>query len=69
MVPKEIDVREIRSGLKMSQKEFSNEFGFNQRTVEKWEQGERHPDNAVRAYLSVIKHSPRAVQAALKKQK
>lgn len=69
MVPREIDVREIRGSLKMSRAEFSNEFGFNPRTVEKWEQGERHPDNTARAYLSVIKHSPKAVQEALKRQK
>lgn len=69
MIPKEIDVREIRSNLNMSRTEFSNEFGFNPRTVEKWEQGERHPDNTARAYLSVIKHSPNAVQAALRKQR
>jgi putative transcriptional regulator len=69
MIPREIDVREIRDSLKMSRTKFSNEFGFNLRTVEKWEQGERHPDNTARAYLSVIKHSPNAVQAALKKQK
>jgi putative transcriptional regulator len=68
MVPKEIDVRAIRSHLKMSRAKFSNEFGFNARTLEKWEQGERHPDSTARAYLSVIKHSPNAVIAALHKQ-
>ena len=29
MVPREIDVREIRDNLKMSRTKFSNEFGFN----------------------------------------
>lgn len=68
IVPKEIDVREIREQLKMSRSKFSNEFGFNPRTLEKWEQGERHPDSTARAYLSVIRYSPTAVIQALKKQ-
>ncbi len=68
MVPREIDVREIRNQLKMSRSKFSTEFGFNPRTVEKWEQGERHPDCTARSYLSVIKYSPDAVKEALKKQ-
>ena len=68
MVPKEIDVRAIRGNLKMSRAKFSGEFGFNARTLEKWELGERHPDSAARAYLSVIKYSPNAVIAALNKQ-
>ena len=68
IVPREIDVRAIRNHLKMSRLKFSNAFGFNPRTVEKWEQGERHPDSTARAYLSVIKYSPDAVKAALRKQ-
>lgn len=67
MVPKEVDVRDIRKGLQLSREAFSDEFGFSVRTVEKWEQGKRHPDGTARAYLSVIKHSPTAVRAALKK--
>lgn len=67
MVPKEIDVRAIRAKLKLSREKFSDEFGLSFRTVEKWEQGKRHPDGTARAYLSVIKHSPTAVRAALKK--
>ena len=64
-VPKEIDVKAIRSNLKMSRSEFSSHFGFNQRTLEKWEQGSRNPDRTARAYLTVIASIPKEVEKAL----
>ncbi len=64
-VPAEVNVREIRQNLQMTRREFSEYFGFNIRTLEKWEQGVRRPDGTARAYLVVIAHNPEAVEKAL----
>lgn len=64
-VPKRVDVRAIRNGLHMSRREFSKQFGFPLRTLEKWEQGVRNPEGAARAYLVVISRNPKAVETAL----
>lgn len=61
----DIDVFDIRQNLNMSREEFSGEFGFSLRTLEKWERGERLPTGPTRAYLTVIARDPRAVIKAL----
>lgn len=65
-VPQQIDVKSIRIKLHMSRREFAEHFGFSVRTLEKWEQGERKPESAARAYLVVIAHNPKAVETALR---
>jgi len=64
-VPKQIDVRAIRTQLHMSRDEFAESFGFSIRTLEKWEQGSRQPEGPTRAYLTVIARKPEAVKSAL----
>jgi len=64
-VPQQVDVKDIRLQLNLSRSEFSEQFGFSTRTLEKWEQGTRYPDTAARAYLTVISHDPIAVNQAL----
>lgn len=64
-VPGKIDVKNIRLQLNLSRSEFSERFGFSSRTLEKWEQGARHPDTAARAYLIVIAYNPNVVNQAL----
>ena len=64
-VPDEIDVRQIRRKVAMSQKEFAEHFGVNVRTVQDWEQGRRVPVGAARAFLLVIDREPEAVHRAL----
>ena len=49
----------------MTREVFAAEFGFNMRTLEKWEQGARNPEGPTRAYLLVIKNDPMAVKKAL----
>ncbi|MCD6056407.1 MAG: helix-turn-helix protein [Gammaproteobacteria bacterium] len=68
-VPKHVDVREIREELHMTHEVFAAVFGFNMRTLEKWEQGVRNPEGPTRAYLQVIKRDPMAVQKALSSRK
>jgi putative transcriptional regulator len=64
-VPAQVDVHSIRNHLHMTRKEFSDEFGFSARTVEKWERNERVPEGPTRAYLIVIAKNPQAVRNAL----
>jgi putative transcriptional regulator len=65
-VPNDVDVKEIRRQLKMSQPEFCSRFGFGLARVRDWEQGRSKPDGAMRVYLMVIRYQPRAVERALK---
>jgi putative transcriptional regulator len=65
-VPETVDVRAIRSKLGLSQDQFATRFGISLSTLRKWEQGERQPEGAARAYLKVIDRIPDAVQAALR---
>lgn len=64
-IPEKIDVSAIREELDMSQDVFAANFGLKKRTVEKWEQSQRKPTDAARAYLTVIARNPQAVRAAL----
>lgn len=63
-----VDVKEIRSGLAMSQQEFSVAYGIPLRTVQSWEQGARRPDATARSYLRTIASMPKQVRSALGKQ-
>lgn len=65
-VPADIDVKAIRTRLKMSQEEFAGRFGFSINTLRHWEQGRRVPEGPTRAYLLVIDRNPKAVQKALR---
>ena len=60
-VPPEIDVRGIRTKLKLSQDDFAAEFGFTINQIRDWEQGRTRPLGALRAYLMIIKRNPQAV--------
>ncbi|WP_303980658.1 DNA-binding transcriptional regulator [Dongia mobilis] len=64
-VPENIDVRELRERLGMSQSEFALRFGFSVGTLRQWEQGRRYPDGAARVLLTVIDRNPEAVTRAL----
>jgi putative transcriptional regulator len=64
-VPENINVRRIRTLLRMSQAEFAARFGFSIKNVQNWEQGERQPEGPARAYLTVIEREPKAVERAL----
>jgi putative transcriptional regulator len=64
-LPADINVKEIRSHLHMTQAKFSNCFGFSLDAVKHWEGGRRTPEAPVRAFLMVIAKNPEAVIAAL----
>ena len=57
-VPAHLDVRAIRTKLKMSQNVFAARFGILPSTLRDWEQKRRHPDGAARVLLMVIDKEP-----------
>jgi putative transcriptional regulator len=64
-VPEQVDVKSVRSGLRMSQAEFANAFGFELATVKNWEQGRRMPEKPARILLRMIEEAPEAVARLL----
>ena len=64
-VPEVVDVKELRTNLNLSQAAFCTRYGFKIDRVQDWEQGRSRPDGAMRAYLMVIQHQPKAVDRAL----
>ena len=55
----------IRRALGLTQEEFAARFRIPLGTVRDWEQGASEPDQAARAYLTVIARDPNAVIKAL----
>ena len=66
MVPETVDVKAIRLGLGMTQREFASRFGFPLGTLRNWERGHRRPEGSARAFLTVIARRPEAVIDALR---
>jgi putative transcriptional regulator len=64
-VPESIDVKALRTKMKLTQEEFALRFCLSVARVRDWEQGRSSPDGAVRAYLKVIEREPKAVARAL----
>jgi putative transcriptional regulator len=61
-VPK---VKVMRRALGLTQEEFSARFRIPLGTLRDWEQGKAEPDQAARAYLTVIARNPEAVIEAM----
>jgi putative transcriptional regulator len=64
-VPAEIDVKAIRTRLRLSQSEFARRFGIPPGTLRDWEQHRRRPEGPARVLLVVIDQEPEAVNRAL----
>ncbi|NDV87792.1 helix-turn-helix domain-containing protein [Aurantimonas aggregata] len=64
-VPSELDVRDMRQRLGMSQDAFASAFGFTINQIREWEQGRARPLGGVRAYLMLIERSPESILALL----
>lgn len=63
----EVDVREVRTRMKLSQAQFATKFGFPPATLRNWEQGRSHPDAPTRVLLAVIARHPEAVEDVLRR--
>ena len=58
-------VKVIRRALGISQEDFAARYHIPLGTLRDWEQGRVAPDQAARAYLTVIARDPEAVRKAL----
>jgi putative transcriptional regulator len=56
----------IRRALGLSQEDFAARYHIPLGTLRDWEQGRAEPDQAARAYLTVIAREPHVVRNALK---
>lgn len=65
-VPPEINVKQIRLKLDLSQDDFAAHFGFSINQIRDWEQGRTRPLGGVRAYLMLIDQNPEAVKGLLR---
>jgi putative transcriptional regulator len=63
----EVDVRDVRQRMGLSQAEFATKFGFPPATLRNWEQGRARPDAPTRVLLAVIAKHPEAVEDVLAK--
>ena len=59
-----VDVRQLRSGLGLTQEQFAIRFGLDIDALQNWEQGRCQPDKATRSYLRVIARAPEIAAAA-----
>lgn len=58
-------IKVMRRALGLTQEEFATRFRIPLGTLRDWEQGKSEPDQAARAYLTVIARNPKAVTEAL----
>ncbi len=63
----EVDVREVRMKMGLSQAQFAMKFGLPPATLRNWEQGRSRPDAPTRVLLAVIAKHPEAVEDVLRK--
>lgn len=63
----EVDVREVRTRMGLSQAQFATKFGFPPATLRNWEQGRARPDAPTRVLLAVIAKHPEAVEDVLRR--
>ena len=57
-----INVKVIRTRLKLSQQRFADKFGLGVASIRNWEQGQRTPEGPARVLLSLISHQPKMVE-------
>lgn len=65
-IPSKINVRAIRKNLKLSRQEFADRFGFSARTLQHWEQGDRHPHGPARILLLLLQREPTTIEGILR---
>lgn len=65
-IPVEVNVKNIRHKLGLSQQAFAARYGFSIGRVRDWEQNRSNMDAPSRILLTVIEKEPEAVERALK---
>lgn len=53
-----VDVRNIRQKMNMTQKQFSETFGVSVKTIEAWESGRNQPSGVAMRLLEICKKRP-----------
>jgi putative transcriptional regulator len=66
-VPDEVDVKEIRGKMHLTQEQFAKYIGASVHAVRHWENGRRRPDGTARTLLHILQNNPRAILDALEK--
>ena len=69
VIPDEINVKAIRQKLKLSRQEFADYFGFSVRTLQHWEQGNRHPQGPAKVLLLLLQRDPVTIAGILRQPK
>jgi putative transcriptional regulator len=59
------DVRMLRQGLGLSQKDFAERYAINLARLRDWEQGRFNPDSVTCAYIKLIAHDPEGARRVL----
>lgn len=68
-IPNDINVKMIRKKLSLTRQEFADCYGFSTRTLQHWEQGDRHPHGPARVLLLLLQREPKTIQNILLKNK
>jgi len=63
---KPADIKAARKKIGLSREDFARMFGLSAATLRKWENGERHPNGAARALLTIISREPEAALRAIR---
>lgn len=63
--PHDVDVRELRQRVGMTQEQFAARFGFSVATLRHWERGDRAPAGPALVLLNVIARDHKSVMRAL----
>lgn len=61
------EIRQIRTDLGLSQKEFTEVYGFDLDTVKSWELGRRVPDQSNLLLLRIISLEPKLMQRLVRR--
>src|SRR4051794_25866041 len=64
-IPEEIDVKQIRESMDMSQIEFAEQFGFSVHSLREWEQGRSVPQGVAKNFLILLQRDPDMVRNTL----
>jgi len=65
IITSKVDVKSIRAETGLTQVKFAETYGLSLSTLKKWETGNREPEGAAKAYLTVIAQQPDIVRDAL----
>lgn len=61
----EVDIREVRQSLKLTQVAFAEKYGFPLATIRNWEQHRREPELPAKILIAVLARHPQVVEEVL----